>query len=249
VAHLRCALRDLTWVTLSQIVSPSLLLRYKLGAQMSLPIQMGPHILELEAQHRWMMLQRMTLQTESSNHHPFIISAGVFPQEDSNGMRSSGIASSGGRFSVSMLESTPEHKRKEFVTLMRHYETPNALVKGELYPSLLAKVKIINVRDAPQLGRDQHRALRDLDGRRDPDPRDCPAGGRRRRLRVPEAGDRVRSPRAVELCPLAQRRLDLDRRSVLQRGRAARKRPEPRRLPDPGLGAVWQCRRRLLRGG
>jgi hypothetical protein len=39
---------------------------------------MGPYILELEAQQRWMMLQRMTLQTESSNHHPSTISAGVF---------------------------------------------------------------------------------------------------------------------------------------------------------------------------
>jgi hypothetical protein len=99
------------------------------SAQMSLPIQMGPHILELESQQRWMMLQRMTLQTESSNHHPSTISAGVFPQEDSNGMRSSGIASSGGRFSVSMLESTPEHKHKEFVTLMRHYR--NAQCSGQ----------------------------------------------------------------------------------------------------------------------
>jgi hypothetical protein len=45
-----------------------------------------------------------------------------------------------------MLESTPEHGHKEFVTLMRHYaETPTALVKGELYPSLLAKVKTIIV--------------------------------------------------------------------------------------------------------
>jgi hypothetical protein len=38
------------------------------SAQMSLPIQMGPHILEVEAQQCWMMLQQMTLQTESSNH-------------------------------------------------------------------------------------------------------------------------------------------------------------------------------------
>jgi hypothetical protein len=41
VAHLRCALRDLTWVTLSQIVSPSLLLRYKIcpGKTAVVPIQ------------------------------------------------------------------------------------------------------------------------------------------------------------------------------------------------------------------
>jgi hypothetical protein len=36
-------------------------MRAATGAPMSLPIQMGPHILELEAQQRWMMLQRMTL--------------------------------------------------------------------------------------------------------------------------------------------------------------------------------------------
>ncbi len=115
------------------------------GASVLLPIQMGPHILELEAQQHWMMMQRMTLQTESSNHHPSTISPGVFPQEDSNGMRSSGITSSGGRFSISMLESTPEHKHKEFVTLIRRYAStqkrPMLCSKANSTPQGLQKLK------------------------------------------------------------------------------------------------------------
>jgi hypothetical protein len=77
---------------------------------------MGQNILELEAQQRWMMHQQTnpnpSQQTGSSNHYPSTISAGVFTQEHSNGhgMRSSGIATSGGRFSLFMLGrgSTPE---------------------------------------------------------------------------------------------------------------------------------------------
>jgi hypothetical protein len=114
-----------------------------------LPIQMGPNVLELEAQQRWMMHQQPNpnpyQQTGSSNHYPSTISAGIFPQEHSNsrGMRSSGIASSGGPFSLSMLgrESTSE---REFGSLMCHYSgMPKAHVKGELYPSLFAKVNAI----------------------------------------------------------------------------------------------------------
>ena len=116
---------------------------------MHLPIQMGPNVLELEAQQRWMMHQQTNpnpyQQTGSSNHYPSTISAGIFPQEHSNsrGIRSSGIASSGGPFSLSMLgrESTSE---QEFGSLMCHYSgMPNARVKGELYPSLFAKVNAI----------------------------------------------------------------------------------------------------------
>jgi hypothetical protein len=119
------------------------------SAPVHLPIQMGQNILELEAQQRWMMHQQTNpnpyQQTGSSNHYPSTISAGVFAQEHSNGhgMRSSGIASSGGRFSLSMLGSgsTPE---QEFGSLMCHYSgMQNARVKGELYPSLFAKVNAI----------------------------------------------------------------------------------------------------------
>jgi hypothetical protein len=113
---------------------------------MSLPLQIGPNILDLEAQQiaqpRWMVQQQQrmmnpSLPTESSNHYPSTISAGIFPQEYSNGMRSSGIASSGGKFSVSMLESTPEHWHMEFVTLMHHYNTPKR--QPLLYPSAVSQ--------------------------------------------------------------------------------------------------------------
>jgi hypothetical protein len=51
-----------------------------------------------------------------------------------------GNSSSGGKFSVSMLENTPEHM--EFATLIANLysEMSNARVKGELYPSLFTKV-------------------------------------------------------------------------------------------------------------
>ena len=82
---------------------------------MHLPIQMGPNVLELEAQQRWMMHQQTNpnpyQQTGSSNHYPSTISAGIFPQEHSNsrGMRSTGLITCE---SVTQVRSREEHRKR-----------------------------------------------------------------------------------------------------------------------------------------
>ena len=67
----------------------------------------------------------------SFRRHSSAVSAGTPSHGNLHGMHLSGNSSLGGKFSVSMLDNTPENR--EFATLMRRYsEMPNALVKGEL---------------------------------------------------------------------------------------------------------------------
>lgn len=67
----------------------------------------------------------------SFRRHSSAVSAGTPSHGNLHGMHLSGNSSLGGKFSVSMLDNTPENR--EFATLMRRYsEMPNALVKGKL---------------------------------------------------------------------------------------------------------------------